>query len=349
MPHFSNRHIKYKNRINNHHSRSNLSKNNHITQVVDTNILNCPYCKRFPTREERQEYEKKQKEQQDKWEREQQIHQLETYKKSYLKYNLIRPTNMIKLLNSLMDYLKVVEYVANEVNEQRIVADIGAYIGWDHSSEPSINIKHIETVHKLMPQSIERSKTSFCTFEQLMQQENNVLYLDGKLTSLYKLAITHMNFCKKSVNRNFICQAINSPEQVNKLLEQFERFLNLEPPSKTNNHNPTMIIDLMWHGAMCDLTNYTSICQQLNNGYIMPHCLEENSEMYDEIRHREFLEAWNARYKEIPMQYEDLTGAPLTSIDECVSIVKQVVKQWEEKERLRKEEENKRLNNSDLQ
>lgn len=370
MPHFSNRHIKYKNRINNYHSRSNHSKNNHNNQVAntnsDTNMLNCPYCnrkyktqekfdnhivskhkdyevKRFPTREERQEQERKQKEQQDKWKRERQARQLETYKKSYSKYNTIRPTNMIKLLNSLMNYLKVVEYVANEVNEQRIIADIGAYISWNHKSEPSINIKHIETVHKLMPQSIERSKTLFNTFEQQMQRENKVLYLDGKLTSLYKLAITHMNFCKKSLERNFIYQAINSPEQVNKLLEQLERFLNLEPPSKTNNHNPTMIIDLMWHGTMCDLKNYTSICNELNNGYIMPHCLEENSEVYDEIRHRKFLEAWNARYKEAPMQYEDLTDDPLTSIDECVGVIKETIEQWEEKERLRKEEENARL------
>ena len=35
MPHFHNRHIKYRNRVNSSH---------HSKQTTDTNILNCPYC-----------------------------------------------------------------------------------------------------------------------------------------------------------------------------------------------------------------------------------------------------------------------------------------------------------------
>ncbi len=70
-------------------------------------------------------------------------------------------------------------------------------------------------------------------------------------------------------------KALSSGDQVLRLLDDFQAFLNLGIPWRGGNFCPSLLIDLVWHSAMQNKERYVAMCTHFLR-QALPHCLIEN-------------------------------------------------------------------------
>ena len=100
-------------------------------------------------------------------------------------------------------------------------------------------------------------------------------------------------------------KALSGPKQLDRMLDDFQRFLNLGYHWTGSNLCPTLIIDLVWHAAMMNFPEYLH-CTTRFVGKLLPHCLEENEgdKKKKDSRVEFFCQEFLARHREPPLSVE---------------------------------------------
>lgn len=161
---------------------------------------------------------------------------------------------------------------------------------------------------------------------------------------LQRIVLEHWNFRTRAMASGLIPKAISDPKQLLTLIDEFQMFLNLGRPIRGGNFCPSMVIDLVWHAAMMDETEYAAICSRFfRSNKPLTHCLDENQG--DEVRRNEqFRESFIQRFRRFPMTISDLILGEHENPNVFL-VAKQLIEAEEERERMaeeaRKEEERK--------
>lgn len=104
---------------------------------------------------------------------------------------------------------------------------------------------------------------------------------------LKRIVHNHLTFCRRAVESEMLQKAISSISQIELLLDEFNRFLNLGFTWRKDNFCPSMPIDLVWHASMMNPIKYQELCK-IFLGKLLPHCLIENEDQH-EVRFQEFV------------------------------------------------------------
>lgn len=94
----------------------------------------------------------------------------------------------------------------------------------------------------------------------------------------------------------------NGP-QLLRILDEFRAFLNLGLTKRGDNFCPSLLIDLVWHGAMQNKDRYFALTSRFLGG-ALPHCLFGNDG--DESRFQEFLRQFEHQHGRPYLKVQDL-------------------------------------------
>jgi hypothetical protein len=191
------------------------------------------------------------------------------------------------LVRAVRDYCEMLIMI-EDINDDDFRSAIDNYI---KSLDHSINLENkeihffefISMSHKLLPQKVE----SGCGIDQIT-----------------RIASAHRVFMRRAIKSRLAYKADSDLRQLKKLIQDFQRFLNMGRPWKGGNYCLSLSIDLIWHASMMNHEWYSSMCKRFQ-GSILPHCLEENDNNYD-VRYKEFLMIFKTVYNRSPILIADL-------------------------------------------
>ena len=103
---------------------------------------------------------------------------------------------------------------------------------------------------------------------------------------LERITRNHVVFCQRVQESGLLDKVLSNAEQLELLLKEFTRFLNLGQPWAGGNFCPTLTIDLMWHASMMSSAEYKTMSTRFL-GTVLPHCLsEKHQERYVDFEKR---------------------------------------------------------------
>lgn len=121
------------------------------------------------------------------------------------------------------------------------------------------------------------------------------------------IVATHLEFCRFAVSQSLIDKVVNGTvEQLDSMLDEFNRFLNMGFMWNGDNFCPTLVIDLVWHASMMDVDRYAQLCAKFFNGRLLPHCLPHNAGAHG-VRYDAFSKQYTHCYGRCPLIAHDLS------------------------------------------
>ncbi len=99
-------------------------------------------------------------------------------------------------------------------------------------------------------------------------------------------------------------KALSSGDQVLRIIDDFQAFLNLGIPWRGGNFCPSLLIDLVWHSAMQNQERYVAMCTRFL-GQPLSHCLVENDG--NEERFEEFVKQFKHQHGRDHVGLSDLS------------------------------------------
>jgi len=170
------------------------------------------------------------------------------------------------LLDCFEQYSQLLLNVNDIVNIDEVIEQ---YRNWDGVSEINNNIKFIQASHKLNPTSYKTNKIS-----------------NEECIDLKRMVENHLIFQQRAIESGLLAKSLSNKDQLLRLFDEFELFLNLGRPWQGGNFCPSLIIDLIWHSAMMDNLKYIKLCDKFFR-QTLTHCLLENEDKHGE-RYQQF-------------------------------------------------------------
>ena len=179
--------------------------------------------------------------------------------------------------------------------------------------------KHVEEFHPFMTigandckLSIEDKMWILDAFEAYVALLADYSEITGNYDSSFDQATSKLNmtheahilFQKRAIESGLLEKSISDNEQLLRLLNEFEMFLNLGRTWRDDNFCPSLIIDLIWHSAMMNSENYAILCNRFL-GKVLPHCLAENDET-QVTRFEQFVKQFEHYHKKTYIKVSDL-------------------------------------------
>jgi len=228
-----------------------------------------------------------------------------THPHPMLHQNMVKFTTQerVHLLQQLEMYLPVLEYAQNMTKETVLNNAVAQYINWNGKEMISKPVSFVWACHMLLPQRYHSFQTTnnrpTVFYMTDSAAEIKIEKSDVNLSrELHRIARNHIDFCKRIQENDVLRKVLSSGEQLNSIIDDFERFLNLGIYWDGTNFCPSLLIDLIWHASMLNHDRYTQLTTQFVT-QLMPHCLEENdSDEKQDKRWNIFLKqfiSWNRR------------------------------------------------------
>ncbi len=216
--------------------------------------------------------------------------------------------NVAKLCNSMrftleerLELLDLLEMYMAIIKDIPDITGVEDYTHWNGVDPSSKSVKFIWYSHMLLPEQY-----------QIRTQVKQ----DAVLSTM---VANHIVFCERA--SEFIDRAAN---HMDKLIDEFNLFLNLGFDWKGSNFCPSMLIDLVWHAAMMNPEFYIQLTNRFF-GKILPHCLEDNESNHAE-RFAAFQKQFIFQHSRRNLSIDDLDHLPTTTLDEVRNLLlKQVV------------------------
>jgi hypothetical protein len=166
---------------------------------------------------------------------------------------------------------------------------------------------------------------------------------------LLRMTVKHITFCRLLRSSGFLEKVTTSTMQLNQILEEFGKFLNLGYCWNGDNFHPSMVIDFVWHAALLNPSSYTALTTAFV-GKQLPHSLAHNETPdVDQKRNAVFLRQFAYRHHRQPMASQDLLTGNDTAVFEMlekhyISLAHEEEKERERarKETCKREEENRK-------
>lgn len=121
---------------------------------------------------------------------------------------------------------------------------------------------------------------------------------------LERITRNHVVFCQRVQESGLLDKVLSNAEQLELLLKEFTRFLNLGQPWAGGNFCPTLTIDLMWHASMMSSAEYKTMSTRFL-GTVLPHCLNENEDNHQE-RYMDFEKRFVHYHRQLPLKIDRL-------------------------------------------
>jgi len=236
-----------------------------------------------------------------------------------------------KIIDLLKDYCKLLKEILHNIDvlnfqENQLNGHIKAYLDGSLENELNLMYRFIHASHMLLP----------VTYKQWISDNRGPI----DESDLFRMIENHLFFLNR-VNQStllskIISQTPGDTNQLELLLKEFERFLNLGMTWRNDNFCPSLVIDFIWHACMMDNSLYMKICNRFFKT-LLPHCLPENEEEAWDKEHHE------KRYAEFERHFTEYHSSPPLKIDDLVigsenafDVYKTMLIEKEEKEKMRK-------------
>jgi len=156
---------------------------------------------------------------------------------------------------------------------------------------------------------------------------------------LDRITKNHKVFCQRVVESGLLEKVFSDSKQLESVLKDFQRFLNLGQPWIGGNFCPTLTIDLLWHASMMSNEEYKILTNRFL-GTVLPHCLNENEDKHEE-RYNNFEKHFIHYHKQQPLKIDMLNIGKEDAITVLFDKLKQ--KEYEEQERETKRQREREL------
>ena len=148
----------------------------------------------------------------------------------------------------------------------------------------------------------------------------------------------HKLFQTRIMESGLLAKSISDTQQLFKLFDEFEMFLNLGMTWKNDNFCPSLIIDLVWHAAMMNQQKYSLLCLRFV-GKVLPHCLTANDSLIAVGlgRFEQFERQFLYHHRKQCMKISDLVMGSDNAIQEVRTYLKKEQRERIERERIERE------------